>query len=103
MDLSDFHHNFAVVDGQEAYGGDLGERYQAVVNQDTFVEICTCERQNRGHYFIGHIAELKANCYDLGEFGNDLRKDGIYFMLETKDDVRLFLGFVANQVTLDRP
>ncbi|MCK1543388.1 hypothetical protein IVB12_15840 [Bradyrhizobium sp. 179] len=103
MDLSSFHANFAVMNASDAYGGDLGERYQAVVNQDTFIEICTCSRPDRGHYYVGHVAPLKDHCYDLGEFQNDLRKEGIYFLLETKSDVRDFLGFVAEQVELERP
>lgn len=88
--------------GQEAYAGDLGERFHAVINQDTFVEVCTVSEDDK-HFWTGHIAPLKEHVYDLAEFNHRLRGEGVYYRLETEVDVHKFLGFVTASMVFDRP
>jgi hypothetical protein len=102
MDIRAFD-RFQAISGQEAYEGDLGERFHAVINQNTFVEVCTCESTSRGHYWIGHIGALKEHVYDLAEFNHKLRTQGLYYVLKTEDDVKAFLGGVTAQMVFDRP
>jgi hypothetical protein len=102
MDIRAFD-RFQAISGQEAYEGDLGERFHAVINQNTFVEVCTISTPAGSECWSGHIGMLKGNVYDLAEFKHALREDGPYYKLETKDDVLEFLRLVNAMMVFDRP
>jgi hypothetical protein len=102
MDLSAFNRFPKFSSGQEAYAGDLGERYHAVVNQDTFIEVCTVSTEGMACW-SGHIAPLSEHVYDLADFSHKLRGEGVYYRLDTAADVRAFLCEVAMQMVIDRP
>jgi hypothetical protein len=103
MDLSAFRKFPMFLNGQDAYAGDLGERYHAVINQDTFVEVCTISTPVGSECWSGHIGKLKDNVCDLAEFKHALREDGPYYKLDTKEDVLEFLRLVNAMMVFDRP